>query len=80
MGPGPKGETLTGPALLVDMSIYQIQTSDPSKACGLDGKCFWEERDARYDLFEHGFQYSKDSDIFHNGATEAWLVKRKLHF
>ena len=60
------------------MDIYQIEASNSRKACGLDGKCFRSETRAMLALYEHGFEYSSEAKLYHNGATEAWIVKREL--
>jgi len=60
------------------MNIYQIEASNPRKACGLDSKCFRSETRAMLALYEHGFEYSSEAKLYHNGATEAWIVKREV--
>ena len=60
------------------MDIYQIEASNARKACGLDGKCFRSEARAMLALYEHGFEYSSEAKFYHNGATEAWIIKREL--
>ena len=57
------------------MDIYQIEASNTRKACGLDGKCFRSETRAMLALY---FEYSSEAKLYHNGATEAWIVKREL--
>ena len=60
------------------MNIYQIEASNPRKACGLDGKCFRSAARAMLALHEQGFEYSSEAKLYHNGATEAWIVTREL--
>lgn len=61
-----------------NMHIYQISASNPLKADDLDGLCFRKLKRAVEVLNEHGFQYSFEAELFHNGATEAWIMRRAV--
>lgn len=64
----------------MNSTIYQIKVSDPSK-CGspsLADACFSDYGDAAVSLAECDFIYSEGSGLWHNGATEAWIIKLKV--
>lgn len=58
-------------------STYQIEVSNPDKvAKGISGACFDSKELAEETLVKHGFVYSDDAKLWHNGATEAWVNLR----
>lgn len=40
--------------------------------------CFSEESLAVSTLLDFGFGYSAEAELWHNGATEAWITKREI--
>ncbi len=60
--------------------IYQICVSNPWKTGdpSIDNMCFSEESLAVSTLLDFGFGYSAEAELWHNGATEAWITKREI--
>lgn len=60
--------------------IYQICVSNPWKTgdTSIDNMCFSEESLAVSTLLDFGFGYSAEAELWHNGATEAWITKREI--
>lgn len=60
--------------------IYQICVSNPRKvADGVSSRCFSSYEKAVAFLHDSDFMLFPESGLWHNGATEAWIVKRFVH-
>ena len=61
--------------------IYQISVSDPwlVEDTRIVGSCYDSVDAAEEELARHGFLFSQDAGIWHNGSTEAWIVTRPLN-
>lgn len=60
--------------------IYQICVSNPWKvADGVSSRCFSSYRKAALFLYDSDFMFSPEANLWHNGATEAWIVKHLVH-
>lgn len=57
------------------MYVYQIQCSVNYKATQVFDRIFKTKKGAEYALLQNNFDYSPEADIWHNGATEAWIKK-----
>jgi hypothetical protein len=61
--------------------VYQITVSNPAKvANGISGACFCSRELAEETLVKHGFVYSDDAELWHNGSTEAWVSLRPINY
>ena len=62
-------------------SVYQITISDPTKVDSyeLNGACFSSLGTAADTLRLHGFEYSEEAELWHNGSTEAWITRHPLN-
>ena len=60
--------------------VYQISISNPAKADKpeLNGACFSSFGVAADTLRLHGFEYSEEAALYHNGSTEAWITRRPV--
>lgn len=56
-------------------NIYQIKCSVDYKAQKVANRVFSNIDKAIICLYDNGFRYSKEAKLWHNGATEAWIVK-----
>ena len=54
--------------------VFKICVSNPE----LNEACFSSIELAEGTLRENGFEYSEDAELWHNGATEAWIVRRPV--
>lgn len=61
-------------------TVYQISGSNPQKFGNKDlyGACFSSFGLAADSLRENGFEYSEEAELWHNGATEAWILRRPV--
>lgn len=61
--------------------VYQITISNPWKTGDptLSGACFPSIGLAADTLRQHGFMYSEEANLWHNGATEAWIDRRPVY-
>ena len=61
-------------------TIYQITVSNQDKVKpSLRRACFSSKEAANDTLRENGFTYYKDSDLWHNGSTEAWVEEHVVN-
>lgn len=60
--------------------VYTIEVSNVAKVSNKDmvGKRFFSKAAAEAALLCDGFQQSPECDIWHNGATEAWITDRVI--
>ena len=75
---GNKRNLLQNPQTKILMSkfVYQISVSNPAKADKrLYRACFPTIGLAADTLRLHGFMYYEDSELWHNGSTEAWITR-----
>lgn len=63
------------------LHVYKITLSNPAKGGNqkLDGACFQSYILAAETLSLHGFIYNDDSDLWHNGHTEAWITDHYIN-
>lgn len=59
-------------------NIYQINCSVDYKAQAVANRVFSNIDKAIICLYDNGFGYSKEAKLWHNGATEAWIVKHTV--
>ena len=60
------------------MNIYLTKVCDVWKAPEVDSRAFSNYHKAYTFLIENGFEYSPEAELFHNGATEAFINKIKV--
>lgn len=59
--------------------VYQIHVSNPSKAPEVSGKLFCSIARACAILIDQGFYYSPEAALWHNGSTEAWIMRHPVN-
>lgn len=61
--------------------IYQISVSNPwlVEDTRIVGSCYDSVDAAEEELARNGFRFFPDAGIWHNGRTEAWVIRRPFN-